>query len=46
MGLKEAKDLVESCPKPLKEGIDKEEAEKIKKDIETYAGAGAFGVEQ
>jgi len=39
LGLKEAKDLVESCPKPLKEGIDKEEAEKIKKDIEEAGGA-------
>lgn len=30
LGLKEAKDLVESAPKPVKEGIPKEEAEKIK----------------
>lgn len=34
LGLKEAKDLVESAPKPLKEGIAKEEAEDIKKKME------------
>ena len=34
LGLKEAKDLVESAPKPVKEGISKEEAEEIKKKIE------------
>jgi len=34
LGLKEAKDLVESSPKPLKEGITKEEAEDIKKKME------------
>ena len=34
LGLKEAKDLVESAPKTLKEGIKKEEAEKIKKKLE------------
>ncbi len=39
LGLKEAKDLVESCPKALKEGVDKEEAEKIKKEIEEVGGA-------
>ncbi|MFQ5442572.1 MAG: 50S ribosomal protein L7/L12 [Thermodesulfobacteriota bacterium] len=38
LGLKEAKDLVESAPKPLKEGVSKDEAEKIKKQVE---GAGA-----
>ncbi len=38
LGLKEAKDLVESAPKPVKEGISKEEAEEIKKKLE---GAGA-----
>lgn len=37
LGLKEAKDLVEGAPKPLKEGVSKEDAEKIKKDI-TEAG--------
>ena len=34
LGLKEAKDLVESAPKPIKEGIPKDEAEKIKKQFE------------
>jgi len=36
--LKEAKDLVESAPKPIKEGVPKEEAEKIKQELEE-AGA-------
>ena len=34
LGLKEAKDLVESAPKPLKEGVNKDEAESIKKKFE------------
>ncbi|MDQ0317189.1 50S ribosomal protein L7/L12 [Amorphus orientalis] len=34
LGLKEAKDLVEGAPKPLKEGASKEEAEEIKKKLE------------
>jgi large subunit ribosomal protein L7/L12 len=34
LGLKEAKDLVEGAPKTLKEGISKDEAEKIKKELE------------
>src|ERR1700758_630800 len=34
LGLKEAKDLVESAPKPVKEGVSKEEAEKIKAALE------------
>jgi large subunit ribosomal protein L7/L12 len=38
LGLKEAKDLVEGAPKPVKEGISKEEAEKIKAALEK-AGA-------
>ncbi|MBI5826984.1 MAG: 50S ribosomal protein L7/L12 [Deltaproteobacteria bacterium] len=38
LGLKEAKDLVEGAPKVLKEGVTKEEAEKIKKQVES-AGA-------
>ena len=38
LGLKEAKALVEECPKPIKEGISKEDAEKIKADL-TAAGA-------
>jgi len=39
LGLKEAKELVESAPKVVKEGVDKDEAEKIKKDIEEVGGA-------
>ena len=38
LGLKEAKDLVDGAPKPVKEGISKEEAESIKKTLEE-AGA-------
>ena len=38
LGLKEAKDLVESAPKPVKTGVKKEEAEEIKKKLEA-AGA-------
>lgn len=38
LGLKEAKDLVEGAPKELKKGVSKEEAEKIKKQLEA-AGA-------
>ena len=38
LGLKEAKDLVEGAPKPIKEGVTKEEAEKIKAQLEK-AGA-------
>ncbi len=38
LGLKDAKDLVEAAPKPIKEGIAKEEAEKIKADL-VAAGA-------
>jgi large subunit ribosomal protein L7/L12 len=34
LGLKEAKDLVEGAPKPVKEGISPEEAQKIKKELE------------
>jgi large subunit ribosomal protein L7/L12 len=34
LGLKEAKDLVESAPKPLKEGVNKEEAQAIKKKFD------------
>ncbi len=34
LGLKEAKELVESAPKPIKEGVSKEEAEKIKEQVE------------
>ena len=38
LGLKEAKDLVDTAPKPVKEGVSKEEAEKLKKEFEE-AGA-------
>ena len=38
LGLKEAKDLVEGAPKAVKEGVGKDEAEKVKKQLE---GAGA-----
>lgn len=38
LGLKEAKDLVEGAPKPVKEGVGKDEAEKLKKQLEA-AGA-------
>ena len=34
LGLKEAKELVEGAPKPIKEGVSKEEAEEIKKKLE------------
>jgi large subunit ribosomal protein L7/L12 len=40
LGLKEAKDLVESTPKPVKEGVNKDEAAKVKKELEE-AGAKA-----
>jgi len=39
LGLKEAKDLVEAAPKPVKEAVSKDEAEKLKKAL-TEAGAG------
>jgi len=38
LGLKEAKELVEGAPKPIKEGVPKEEAEKIKEQIEAAGG--------
>jgi large subunit ribosomal protein L7/L12 len=38
LGLKEAKDLVEGAPKPVKEGVNKEEADKLKAQLEK-AGA-------
>lgn len=38
LGLKEAKDLVDGAPSPVKEGVNKEDAEKFKKDLEE-AGA-------
>jgi len=39
LGLKEAKDLVEGAPSVVKEGVAKDEAEKIKKDIEAAGGS-------
>ncbi|HPP67289.1 MAG TPA: 50S ribosomal protein L7/L12 [bacterium] len=39
LGLKEAKDLVESLPKPIKEKVSKEEAEEIKKKLESAGGS-------
>ena len=38
LGLKEAKDLVDGAPQPIKEGISKDDAEKIKKQIEEAGG--------
>jgi large subunit ribosomal protein L7/L12 len=38
LGLKEAKDLVEGAPKPVKQGVSKEEAEKLKKQLEAAGG--------
>jgi len=38
LGLKEAKDLVEGAPKPIKEGVPRDEAEQIKKKIEEAGG--------
>jgi large subunit ribosomal protein L7/L12 len=38
LGLKEAKDLVEGAPKPIKEGVSKDEAAKIKTQVEAAGG--------
>ena len=38
LGLKDAKDLVEAAPKPIKEGVNKEEAEEIQKKVEEAGG--------
>lgn len=38
LGLKEAKDLVDATPKPVKQGVKKEEADEIKKKIEEQGG--------
>lgn len=38
LGLKEAKDLVDAAPKVIKEGVKKDDAEKLKKDIEAAGG--------
>ena len=39
LGLKEAKELVESAPQPIKEGVSKEEAQEIKEKIEAVGGS-------
>jgi large subunit ribosomal protein L7/L12 len=39
LGLKEAKALVDEAPKPIKEGVDKDEAAKLKADIEEAGGS-------
>lgn len=39
LGLKEAKDLVDNAPKPIKEGVDKDQAEEIKAKIEEAGGS-------
>jgi large subunit ribosomal protein L7/L12 len=39
LGLKEAKELVDNAPKPIKEGVAKEEAEKLKEQIEGAGGS-------
>ena len=39
LGLKEAKALVDEAPKPVKEGIDREEADKLKQEIEEAGGS-------
>jgi large subunit ribosomal protein L7/L12 len=42
LGLKEAKELVDSAPKAVKEGLDKEEAEKLKAELEAAGGTVAL----
>jgi large subunit ribosomal protein L7/L12 len=42
LGLKEAKDLVDAAPKMVKEGMKKDDAEKLKKDIEAAGGKVAL----
>lgn len=39
LGLKEAKELVESAPKAMKEGVSKEDAEKLKEEVEAAGGS-------
>jgi large subunit ribosomal protein L7/L12 len=39
LGLKEAKALVDEAPKPIKEGVDREEADKLKADLEEAGGS-------
>lgn len=42
LGLKEAKELVESAPQPIKEGVSKDEAQEIKEKIEAVGGSVEF----
>lgn len=42
LGLKEAKDLVEGAPKTVREGLSKEEAEKIQKELQDAGGTAAI----
>jgi large subunit ribosomal protein L7/L12 len=42
LGLKEAKDLVDNAPKAIKEGIEKDEAAKLKAEIEEAGGSVEF----
>ncbi len=42
LGLKESKDLVEGAPKVVKEGVSKEDAEKLKKQIEDAGGKASI----
>lgn len=44
LGLKDAKELVDGAPKPVKEGVDKAEAEKIKAQLEEAGGTGGSQV--
>jgi large subunit ribosomal protein L7/L12 len=39
LGLKEAKALVDEAPKPIREGIDREEADKLKSELEEAGGS-------
>jgi large subunit ribosomal protein L7/L12 len=39
LGLKEAKALVDEAPKPIKEGVDKDEADKLKQELEEAGGS-------
>ncbi len=41
LGLKEAKALVDEAPKPVKEGIEREEADKLKAELEEAGGASS-----
>ena len=43
LGLKEAKDLVDGAPKPIKEGVKKEEAEEMKKKLEAVGAVVELG---